>query len=162
FPTGSQIEWQNGDYHYLSTKSLDDINSSTYPNTLGGQGATAAAVLDENGKVTGLTVTNGGRGYSQDFLPVVEIEAPPTAAPIVNNSGSITGFHVTYPGEGYARAPIVTILPNGFGKIVGSDPASTDQNRNHIKSSGGTLVASALDGIGDANKPLKTDVENMV
>src|SRR5262249_7291206 len=112
--------------------------------------------------VVGVNVTNGGSGYSKDFLPVVQIEGAATATPIVGDDGRISGFHVTYPGEGYAIAPKVTILPNGLGKIVGADAPATAQNRNHIKSSGGTLVASALDGIGDASKPLKTDVENMV
>ncbi len=162
FPTGAQINWQFGDYRYTGSKSLEDITGALYPTTLGGQGATATAVLDEDGRVVGLNVTNGGSGYSKDFLPVVQIEGAATATAIVAPSGAISGFRVTYPGEGYAIAPKVTILPNGFGKIVGADATATALNRNHIKSAGGSLEATALDGIGDPSKPLKTDVENMV
>lgn len=163
FPVGSNIEWKHGDFHYTRTDSLDDITPADFPATVGGSGATAQAVLDGDGRVVKIDVISGGTGYSSEFLPVVLIEGAATATAIVNDvTGAITGFNITYPGEGYPSAPEVTIQANGFGKVVGADPAGTAINRAHIKSAGGNLVAVAYYGIGDPSKPLKTDIKNMV
>src|SRR5262249_14685605 len=123
---------------------------------------TATAQIDSDGRVTGITVTNGGSGYSQSLLPTVQIAGDATASAIVNGSGQITGFNVTYPGSGYASAPSVTVVSNGLRRIVGNAAGSPAVNRDHISSLGGSLVVVAYDGIGDPGSPIKTEVANMV
>jgi hypothetical protein len=162
FPTGSNIEFKHGDFRYKSTDSLDDITPSLYASTLGGQGATATAVLDADGRIESINVVAGGSGYSSALLPTVLIEGAGEATAIVNGSGQISGFKITNRGYGYPSAPQVTILPNGFGKIVGADAGATALNRSHIKSASGSLVAVSYYGVGDPAKPIKTDVARMV
>ncbi|HEX8913476.1 MAG TPA: DUF4347 domain-containing protein, partial [Humisphaera sp.] len=162
FPTDSEIEWKQGDFRYKSSDSLDDITPAAYPSTSGGQGAAAHVVLDPDGRIGSIEVDAGGSGYSTDLLPTVLIEGAGTATAIVDGGGHVTGFHVTNPGFGYPTAPEVTILSNGFGKIVGADATATALNRTHIKSAGGALVAVAYYGIGDPARPIKTDVARMV
>jgi hypothetical protein len=161
FPAGSNVGWQQGDFLYTSTNSLDQITNS-YTGVSVGSGATATAVLDSDGRVTAINVSNGGSGYSKDLLPTVQIDGDATATAIVDDAGQITGFNITYPGEGYATAPTVTIVPNAFGRIVGVNNATTALNRDHITSLGGSLVAVAYYGIGDPSNPIKTEVANMV
>ena len=162
FPAGSGVTWSGGDLHYASAKSLDDITPDAYADVAGGTGATARAVLDADGRVAAVEVVDGGGGYAPDLLPSVVIAGGATATATVGDDGKVSGFRVTYPGEGYADAPPVRVVANAFGKIVGGSPEETRLNRNHIKSAGGALVATAFTGIGTAENPLKTDVETMV
>ena len=92
--------------------------------------ATAAAVVNSAGVVTGITltgpvsvimVTGGGSGYSSTNPPMVTIAAPTTsgspatAIAIVNVGGVVTGLTITNPGSGYTSAPQVTIAPPASG-----------------------------------------------
>ncbi|MEM8874157.1 MAG: DUF4347 domain-containing protein [Planctomycetota bacterium] len=152
----SNLDWRHGDFAYANVQNPDTLDDLTG----GGSGATATAVVDADGQVTAINVTNGGSGYSTEFLPSVQLEGGATATAIVDDgTGTITGFRITYPGNGYAQSnpPAVNIVSNGFARLSG--PAT---NRAHIQAAGGSLVASAVTGIGDAHKPLKTDVETMV
>ena len=163
FPTPANVLWSNGDYVYTRNNTLDDITPGAYSGTVaGGSGATATAVIDGDGRVTAINVINGGDGYSNALLPSVQMDGGATATAVVGPDGSITGFHITQPGEGYAAAPLVKIISNGFGKIVGSDAAATTLNRAHIASANGDLVAVGYYGVGDPEKPLKTDVNTLV
>src|SRR5205807_1740960 len=58
FPTGSNITWADGDFVYQSTNSLDDINAAAYSNASVGHGALAQAVIDSDGRVVAINVTN--------------------------------------------------------------------------------------------------------
>jgi hypothetical protein len=163
------IDWIDGDFRYRTRTALDDLVSpSTYPGISVGTGAEFTAVLDADGRVTSFTQVSGGRGYSKDLPPEVEVEGLATATAIVGDDGSIAGLRVTYPGDGYGQPPKVTIRPNGFGRIVNSPSGTTasadgtPMNRVHIRSIGGTLVAVAGAGVGDPLKPLKSDVETFV
>jgi subtilisin-like proprotein convertase family protein len=83
------------------------------PSGAGGVLATAVAMLDAQGRISGITITNGGAGYQSDF-PSAAIAANPniaTATAVVDAFGRISGFAVTNGGAGYARRPIVTIAP---------------------------------------------------
>ncbi|MCD4699945.1 MAG: hypothetical protein K8R91_05160, partial [Phycisphaerae bacterium] len=161
FPTGSFVEWEDGGFQYRSSSFLDDITPDSFPQTIGGSGATAEAVLDGDGRVTAINILTGGSGYSSDFLPAVEIQGIAEATAIIEG-GQVVGFQINNPGSGYAIAPEVTIRPNGFGKIVGSDADQTALNRTHLKSSNGYLVAVAYYGVGQGDQPIRTDVRNMV
>ena len=81
----------------------------------GGSGASATAAVAANGSVTGITITNGGAGYTS--APTVSIFDAPGHAPagsgalatatvdLVSTSsgfGTITGITVTAGGTGYA------------------------------------------------------------
>ncbi|HEX8174271.1 MAG TPA: hypothetical protein VF543_04020 [Pyrinomonadaceae bacterium] len=76
--------------------------------------ATATAQVS-GGEVTGLTVTNGGYGYSNLLPPVVTIVGETGAGALVNavvTNGIVTGFQVVSPGSGYTDPPQVTIAPS--------------------------------------------------
>jgi hypothetical protein len=85
----------------------------TLPDALthGQQGqAMATAVLDSEGRVQSVRVTNGGFGYT--MAPAVAFEggggSGATAVATIEN-GAVTGINVTAGGEGYQAAPTVLI-----------------------------------------------------
>ena len=163
FPTASHITWSDGDYVYASNDRLDNITPAAYPGVVaGGSGATAVAMLDSDGRVTSIHVTNGGSGYSNDLLPTVSMIGGAVATAVVGSDGTVTGFHITNPGEGYAAPPVVSILSNGFGKIIGATPTETALNRSYLSSANGDLIAVGYYGVGDPDKPLKTAVATLV
>ena len=72
----------------------------------------------------GITVTNGGTGYSQP--PLVSISAAPgdagvgaRAHAIIDSQGQVTGIQLDYPGTGYALPPTVILTPT-VGDTTGS------------------------------------------
>lgn len=101
-----------------------------------GSGATATANVDASGTVTGLTVVNGGSGYSAADPPLITIGGggdengilngqtnvnnagtEATATAIVDGTGVITGFTMINNGSGYNTddPPVVTV--GGVGAI---------------------------------------------
>ena len=75
---------------------------------------TATAAINSGGGVSGITVTNGGSGYT--FTPTVTLSGggyttPATAVAVVSG-GVVTGVTVTNPGTGYTSAPTVAISNN--------------------------------------------------
>lgn len=79
-----------------------------------GTGATAVATVGANGSVTGITVTDGGRNYSN---AKVEIQGPGTGATAdatIVRKGAVVEITVDSPGSGYT-APVVTISGGGAG-----------------------------------------------
>jgi hypothetical protein len=65
-------------------------------------------------QVTGITVTNGGTGYTT--APTITLSAPggtggtqATATATVDGAGAVTSITLTNPGKGYTSAPTVTI-----------------------------------------------------
>jgi hypothetical protein len=132
--------------HYANlTPTQANVNAQTTVEmtyTIGGSGAAGTPVVNANGAITGITVSNGGSGYYTP--PTVVITAPANAnysgvtanqptlltgtalpfpipaygvgatavATIAN--GAVTAFTITDPGQGYVNAspPTVTLIPS--------------------------------------------------
>ncbi|MCC5845792.1 MAG: LEPR-XLL domain-containing protein, partial [Verrucomicrobia bacterium] len=148
FPSTSQITWENGDFRFLGDQTLDDIHT-------GGSGAEAVAVLDDDGRVIGFNILQGGSGYTSDYAPTVRIQGAAEATAIVEN-GQVVGFNITNPGNGYAVPPLVTLAANGLSKVA--DAGQTKQ----IKAANGFLVIDTDSGIGTIHRPVQTDVRVFV
>ena len=100
-----------------------------------GSGTAAVATTTvTNGKVTGISIINGGSGYGVT-APVVTFAKPDngvaaTASAIVTN-GVVTGVTLTSGGSGYAvltPAPVLSSLQNGvsyYGTSVRSDSSTS-------------------------------------
>ncbi len=80
-------------------------------------GTTAAGTATLS--VTGVTITNGGTGYTT--APTVTFSAPPaggttaTGTATVSSSGFVTGITITNPGSGYTSMPTVTFSASPSG-----------------------------------------------
>ena len=122
----------------------------------GGQGAEATALIDANGKVTSVNITNTGSGYTS--APTVTIApvgttalataaqgttATATAAAGNLDGGALTGTAtITAAGSGYSSAPAITV--SGGGGNGGSAVATvTNGQITSIALSGGTGYTSA-------------------
>lgn len=87
------------------------------------------AVAELTGTVTGVTVTDGGSGYTQSTTvvtfgdPDIEGGIVATGTPIVA-AGVITGIAITNGGSGYTSAPSVTISNIGAGIGVNATATS--------------------------------------
>ncbi|MEI8135254.1 MAG: T9SS type A sorting domain-containing protein [bacterium] len=88
--------------------------------TITGTGAGAIGIPTMlNGSITGITVANGGTGYT--IAPTVTINAPSfgaiqaAASSAVYANGSVAGIVLTNRGQGYFTVPTVTITGTGTG-----------------------------------------------
>ncbi len=128
--------WQDS----ANTNPTTTSNTTSLSGRLGGATATATAVVDTNGKVTGFTITSSGSGYSVLTTPTVTISAPASGttatATAVVTGGAISNFIITNAGSGYSSAtpPTVTI----------SDPLAGNANPQ-VSAGGYNLVP--LDGV---------------
>lgn len=82
----------------------------------GGSGASAAAIV-VGGKLVGVRVVNGGRGYTS--APTITVNAPgattlPVVEPIMSKDDGVISINVTNPGSGYTSAPTITIANAPF------------------------------------------------
>src|SRR5262249_40411375 len=81
-----------------------------------GSGAIAIAQIDASGSVTGVTVREGGRGYTSDTT-VTLVDPVPAAQAIVKPDdiigGAITKVTVAEPGTGYTSDPEVEFKGGG-------------------------------------------------
>jgi hypothetical protein len=122
----------------------------------GGSGAEATALIDANGKVTSINITNTGSGYTS--APTVTIApvgttalataaqgttATATAAAGNLDSGALTGTAtITSAGSGYSSVPAITV--SGGGGNGGTAVATvTNGQITSIALSGGTGYTSA-------------------
>ena len=122
----------------------------------GGVGAAATALIDANGKVTEINITNTGSGYTS--APTVTIDpvgstalatvaqgtdATATAAAGNVSGGALTGTAtITAGGSGYSSAPTVTV--SGGGGNGGSAVATVVNGQiTSVALSGGTGYTSA-------------------
>jgi len=81
----------------------------------GGSGATAVAVIDENG-IGAINVTSGGTGYPSNLNAVITDTAGSGSGATVSvtvASGVITNVTVLTPGKGYIQPAITYINPSG-------------------------------------------------
>ncbi len=94
-----------------------------------GAGAAAFATLTTGGSVAGITVTNGGSGYTDAFTTATLIGGGGTGAvlnPVIDaNSGVITSINVVAEGSGYNTVP-------GIRKFVDSLPGLTPAGINDL------------------------------
>jgi FtsP/CotA-like multicopper oxidase with cupredoxin domain len=72
-----------------------------------GQGATASASVGANGAVTGITITDPGRGYTAATVDITGAGSGASANASVNLSGSVTSVSVDAGGTGYTK-PVVS------------------------------------------------------
>lgn len=81
----------------------------------GGSGATGVSTLS-GGRVTGVTLTNAGSGYTSDpTVTLVNFDNQATATATVSN-GVITGISIINQGDGYTSSPAVEIIDStGYG-----------------------------------------------
>lgn len=137
------------------TSAAPTITISPPPAGAGSSTATAVADLDAQGRVIGITITNGGGGYAATPNdPVADILQPQAeAAAIVDAAGRLTGFAVTYGGVGYTGRPAVivaapvAVAAAQIGAVtIDSDPASL--TFGHV-----TAIAVAVQGYGYTAPP---------
>lgn len=79
-----------------------------------GTGAIAEATVGANGAITGITVMNGGRGYSNAKVDIVGSGSGATAKATIVKKGSVVEVTVNTPGTGYT-APTVSFSGGGPG-----------------------------------------------
>ena len=80
-----------------------------------GTGAAAEATVGAGGGITGITITNPGRGYSNARVDIVGSGSGATARATIVRKGALIGITVNNFGSGYT-APVVTITGgNGAG-----------------------------------------------
>jgi hypothetical protein len=108
--TIEKINVTNGGSGYIAaTPPLVQINGD-------GTGATATATVGANGKVTGVTITNAGTGYTTVSSVAFLSGTGATATAGLQTNGTVTSIVVTNSGSGYTTAPTVTIpAPGGTG-----------------------------------------------
>ena len=134
----TEIAWNNGNFVYEGNDTLDSITPAAYPGTEGGSGATATAVVDDNGRVVAIEVDDGGTGYNSSYLPSIVIGGTAEATPLINNgTGAITGFAITNPGGGYV-SPTVTIT------AASGDTTGTDGSAAAIVNSSGQVTGFVI------------------
>ncbi len=79
-----------------------------------GNGAEAVATVGANGAITGITVTNGGSGYSNAKVDIIGSGTGATAKPTIVKKGAVVAITVNTFGSGYT-APTVSISGGGGG-----------------------------------------------
>lgn len=75
-----------------------------------------------NGPLTGLTVTNGGSGYTTASVIITGGGGTGATADATISAGVVTGLVLTNPGANYSSAPTVTIIGDGSGATATADP----------------------------------------
>jgi len=78
-----------------------------------GQNATATAAINGQGSIVGVTITNGGTGYSQAPLVTFGFDSLRGSAGAQGyatvSNGVVTGVVITHPGLNYQTAPTVNL-----------------------------------------------------
>ena len=81
-----------------------------------GSGATATATVGANGKVTGITLTNPGSGYTGIVTATPVSGSGASAAAGLQVNGTVVSVQITNSGSGYIAPPAVTFpAPGGTG-----------------------------------------------
>ncbi|OJJ21437.1 hypothetical protein BKI52_12870 [marine bacterium AO1-C] len=83
------------------------LNAQTTANNAG-TGATATAIVDVSGVITGFTMVSNGSGYNTDDPPVVTVGGTGAIGRAVVAGNAITSIEVIARGTGY-KNPVVTI-----------------------------------------------------
>src|SRR5262249_1606879 len=88
------------------------------------------ATVDATGKVTGVTITSPGSGYTSANPPTVTFSAPTsgvtaTGTATVDATGKVTGVTITNPGSGYTSAnpPTFTFSTQSYFALKASGSA---------------------------------------
>lgn len=120
-----------------------------------GGSPTTAAVLapvvsnDGNGSILGVTIVNGGAGYTSP--PTLVVSNPTTGTDIATivaflDGNAVVGYTITNPGNGYVTPPAISIAAPPFGitaeasaKLVGG----TAQLNVLLNGAGGSRMAQA-------------------
>jgi len=80
-----------------------------------GSGAEAVATIGANGAITGITVTNGGSGYSTAKVDIVGSGTGATAKAIIVKRGAVTGVTLNNFGAGYTAPTVIFSGGSGSG-----------------------------------------------
>lgn len=104
--TVERINVTNGGTNYNGTPIVEITGG-------GGTGATATATVGANGRVTGITLTSPGTGYTS--APTVSIisGSGATATTVLAGTGTVIALNLLTTGEGYTSAPTVDITGGG-------------------------------------------------
>lgn len=78
-----------------------------------GTGAAATATVAQNGVVTGITLTNGGSGYTSAPTVTITGGGGTGATATATVAGAVTAITITNNGTGYTSAPLVNITGGG-------------------------------------------------
>lgn len=136
--------------------SDDPPTVTIQPPSAGGVAATAVAIIDSFGRISGYNITNPGSGYT--LRPLVTVGPPVALAgaeaviAAVDALGSISGITVTVQGYGYLTPPQVWIAP---------PPRETGglQAKAHaVLDIVGRVVAVVMDDAGSGYDPTKPPV----
>ena len=125
YPAGSRVKWNGNRYISLDAGlSSPDV----YPTHTSGivllgnirwqfEGTSAEALVDIDGRVISINVTNGGSGYtSEPIVAIIGGGATPTnsaAATATITNGVVTNINVTFSGSGYTSVPTISITGGG-------------------------------------------------
>jgi FtsP/CotA-like multicopper oxidase with cupredoxin domain len=100
---GPYPNWANGSF------TLPDVAVEI---TGDGSGAAASATVGANGAVTGINITDPGRGYSAATVSITGGGTGASADAVITATGVVTAVNVGDGGAGYT-APVVTISGGG-------------------------------------------------
>jgi FtsP/CotA-like multicopper oxidase with cupredoxin domain len=103
---GPYPNWANSPFAMPDAKVVINGNFTTQ--------ATAEATVGANGAITGITVTDGGSGYSQASVVITGSGTGATAKATIVKKGAIVGIAITNGGSGYT-APTVSFSGGGAG-----------------------------------------------
>ncbi len=150
----------NGGRGYSST----NLPKVLIVSTTGGSAATAVAVVNASGVITGFTVTNQGSGYSNTIPPSVVIASPSPPAKdsggvdtnavatgnAVVSDGRIYDVEITNTGSGYTTPPEV-IFSGGGALGNGNVIATAEINAGSVTGVTVTNGGGVLNGAGTAS-----------
>jgi FtsP/CotA-like multicopper oxidase with cupredoxin domain len=110
---GTQVPHYFGPWPNWATSPLTKPNVQVVI-TGKGTGATAEASVGANGAITGITITNGGSGYTSPTIGIVGSGTGALAKATVVKKGAVVGVTLTSPGAGYTK-PTVSFSGGGSG-----------------------------------------------
>ena len=122
----------------------EDAVTFTAPQIAGGQTATGTIVVDENGAVTGITVTNAGSGYTS--APTVSITTSTGTETTLSLTAVLTSG-ASARQNGIAAYAFVTGGSNKLGDII----EQVGSRRYKVRTADGTMVCTLVtDGVANA------------
>ena len=117
----------------FTQRGLFDTSSSGAVSFTPGSGSTPSSTAAgtytmraATGRVTAISVVNGGSGYA--VAPVVTVAgSEPAIATAVISGGVVTAINITNPGQGYTAAPTVTIAAPPLGGVQATATATVTE-----------------------------------
>jgi FtsP/CotA-like multicopper oxidase with cupredoxin domain len=96
------------------------------------------AGMGPTGEVTGITITNGGSGYTSAPLVTISGDGTGATAEATILNGAVNVIHITNPGTGYTTASVsMTGTATASATVVGTVAGNYSQNRATLHLHGG-------------------------